>query len=64
MRSIFLSATFLAVLPVTALAAARGLSLLSMGMSGDFEMAVRYGATHVRVGTALFGARDPASARG
>lgn len=31
---------------------------LSMGMSGDFEVAVEEGATHVRVGTALFGARD------
>ena len=35
-----------------------GLSQLSMGMSGDFDMAVRFGATHVRVGTAIFGARD------
>ncbi len=34
-----------------------GLPLLSMGMSGDFETAIRFGATHVRVGTALFGAR-------
>ena len=34
-----------------------GLSQLSMGMSGDFEVAVRFGATHVRVGTALFGER-------
>jgi PLP dependent protein len=32
-----------------------GLDWLSMGMSGDFEIAVRFGATHVRVGTALFG---------
>jgi pyridoxal phosphate enzyme (YggS family) len=30
---------------------------LSMGMSADFEVAVRFGATHVRVGTAIFGAR-------
>jgi len=30
---------------------------LSMGMSGDFELAVRFGATHVRVGSAIFGAR-------
>ena len=30
---------------------------LSMGMSADFEIAVRFGATHVRVGTAIFGAR-------
>jgi uncharacterized pyridoxal phosphate-containing UPF0001 family protein len=28
-----------------------------MGMSGDFEMAVRFGATHVRVGSAIFGER-------
>ncbi|MGS1016075.1 YggS family pyridoxal phosphate-dependent enzyme [Allosphingosinicella humi] len=34
-----------------------GLAGLSMGMSGDFETAVMIGATHVRVGTALFGAR-------
>ena len=35
-----------------------GLSKLSMGMSGDFETAVMLGATHVRVGSALFGARE------
>jgi len=34
------------------------LPVLSMGMSGDFETAVTLGATHVRVGTAIFGARD------
>lgn len=34
-----------------------GLAALSMGMSGDFETAVTLGATHVRVGTALFGTR-------
>ncbi|MGZ9112951.1 MAG: YggS family pyridoxal phosphate-dependent enzyme, partial [Rhodoplanes sp.] len=34
-----------------------GLGELSMGMSGDFEVAVRFGATHVRIGTAIFGAR-------
>ena len=34
-----------------------GLSGLSMGMSGDFEEAIRYGATHVRVGSAIFGDR-------
>jgi uncharacterized pyridoxal phosphate-containing UPF0001 family protein len=33
------------------------LPLLSMGMSGDFEIAVRFGATHVRVGSAIFGER-------
>jgi len=35
-----------------------GLAGLSMGMSGDFETAVMLGATHVRVGTALFGKRE------
>ena len=35
-----------------------GLTLLSMGMSDDFEIAIKFGATHVRVGTAIFGARD------
>lgn len=34
------------------------LSGLSMGMSGDFEKAIAFGATHVRVGSAIFGARD------
>ena len=29
--------------------------MLSMGMSGDFELAVKFGATHVRVGSAIFG---------
>jgi len=33
-----------------------GLEILSMGMSADFEKAIRFGATHVRVGTAIFGA--------
>ena len=33
------------------------LPLLSMGMSSDFELAIRFGATHVRVGSAIFGAR-------
>ena len=37
-----------------------GLEVLSMGMSADFETAIRFGATHVRVGTAIFGARAPA----
>lgn len=39
------------------LARDHGLDGLSMGMSGDYETAVMLGATHVRVGTALFGAR-------
>ena len=34
-----------------------GLKILSMGMSGDWELAVQLGATHVRVGSAIFGAR-------
>ena len=39
------------------LAARHGLNELSMGMSGDFAAAIMLGATHIRVGTALFGAR-------
>ena len=39
-----------------------GLAQLSMGMSADFETAIRYGATHIRVGTALFGIRENAKA--
>jgi pyridoxal phosphate enzyme (YggS family) len=35
-----------------------GLKLLSMGMSADFQTAIAFGATHVRVGTAIFGARS------
>ena len=34
------------------------MDILSMGMSRDFETAIRYGATHVRVGTGIFGARN------
>ncbi|MGR3591393.1 MAG: YggS family pyridoxal phosphate-dependent enzyme [Limimaricola soesokkakensis] len=40
------------------MAARNGLAGLSMGMSGDFEAAIARGATHVRVGSAIFGARD------
>jgi uncharacterized pyridoxal phosphate-containing UPF0001 family protein len=40
------------------LARDHGLAGLSMGMSGDYETAVMLGATHVRVGTALFGGRS------
>jgi pyridoxal phosphate enzyme (YggS family) len=36
-----------------------GLTQLSMGMSDDFEVAIAFGATHVRVGTAIFGPRNP-----
>jgi uncharacterized pyridoxal phosphate-containing UPF0001 family protein len=35
-----------------------GLSLLSMGMSADYTTAIAFGATHVRIGTAVFGARS------
>jgi pyridoxal phosphate enzyme (YggS family) len=37
-----------------------GLTVLSMGMSADYEAAIRLGATHVRIGSALFGERNPA----
>jgi len=40
------------------IARAHGLEGLSMGMSADFETAIRFGATHVRVGTAIFGERE------
>ena len=43
---------------LAACAARHGLGVLSMGMSGDFETAIEHGATHVRVGTAIFGARE------
>ena len=43
------------------LAARLGLQTLSMGMSGDYEAAIAEGATLVRVGTAVFGARPPAA---
>jgi PLP dependent protein len=42
------------------IAARNRLPWLSMGMSADFALAVAFGATHVRVGTAIFGARSPA----
>ncbi len=41
------------------IASRNGLSELSMGMSADFETAIQFGATLVRVGTAIFGARRP-----
>ncbi len=45
--------------PLLAKIAARNeLKGLSMGMSGDFEEAIAQGATHMRVGSAIFGARD------
>lgn len=43
------------------IAARNGLSGLSMGMSGDFESAIALGATHVRVGSAIFGDRVKAA---
>jgi PLP dependent protein len=39
------------------IAARNGIETLSMGMSSDFELAIQLGATHVRVGTAIFGKR-------
>ena len=41
------------------IAARNGLTGLSMGMSADFERAIALGATHIRVGSAIFGARTP-----
>ncbi len=43
------------------LARENGLAGLSMGMSDDFTTATELGATHVRVGSAIFGSRPPAS---
>ena len=43
------------------IAQANGLPGLSMGMSADFETAIAHGATHVRVGSAIFGARTSAA---
>jgi hypothetical protein len=42
---------------LTRIAERNGLATLSMGMSADFDAAIQLGATHVRVGTAIFGAR-------
>jgi len=41
-----------------ALGATRGWDILSMGMSGDYQIAVECGATHVRIGSSIFGARN------
>ncbi|MGA7546548.1 MAG: YggS family pyridoxal phosphate-dependent enzyme [Methyloceanibacter sp.] len=38
-----------------------GVQELSMGMSGDFAKAIAFGATYVRIGTAIFGAREPSA---
>ena len=43
------------------IAARNGLNLLSMGMSADFAAAIAIGATHIRVGTAIFGGREKKS---
>ncbi len=43
---------------LTKMAERNGLTGLSMGMSGDYEKAIRFGATHVRVGSAIFGERQ------
>jgi pyridoxal phosphate enzyme (YggS family) len=48
--------------PLPPLARAAGVPSLSMGMSGDFETAIAMGATHVRVGSALFGPRTQTAA--
>ena len=44
------------------MAARNGLTGLSMGMSSDFDTAIAMGATHIRVGSAIFGERTPAPA--
>jgi uncharacterized pyridoxal phosphate-containing UPF0001 family protein len=43
------------------IAVRNGLKLLSMGMSADYPLAIAMGATHVRIGTAIFGERDQAA---
>ena len=42
---------------LNSMATRNGLPTLSMGMSADFEAAIQLGATHVRVGSAIFGSR-------
>jgi len=49
---------------LAAIAARNGIAALSMGMSGDFEVAIAHGATHLRVGSAIFGARPPRTPAG
>ncbi|HBG98411.1 MAG TPA: YggS family pyridoxal phosphate-dependent enzyme [Rhodobacteraceae bacterium] len=46
---------------LAAIAKRNGLAGLSMGMSADFETAIAFGATHIRVGSAIFGDRPPAA---
>ena len=43
---------------LAALRSRHGLAILSMGMSSDYQLAIRHGATHVRVGSAIFGTRQ------
>ena len=43
---------------LAACAARHRLATVSMGMSADYAIAIRHGATHVRVGSAIFGHRD------
>ena len=45
--------------PPTSRPEPRALRILSMGMSNDFEVAIEEGADWVRIGTAIFGERDP-----
>ena len=47
---------------LAACARRHGLDILSMGMSGDYETAIQNGATHVRVGSAIFGTRPAMTA--
>ncbi len=47
---------------LSTIARRNGLGKLSMGMSGDFELGIQLGATHVRVGSAIFGTRPPLQA--
>lgn len=47
-----------------AIARRNGIKILSMGMSADYEAAIQLGATHVRIGSAIFGARPPHRANG
>lgn len=46
---------------LSSLADVHGLPVRSMGMSGDFEAAIKAGATHIRIGTSIFGARNAPS---
>ena len=46
---------------LAAMARRHGIEILSMGMSADYEIAIKLGATNVRIGTAIFGERAPAS---